>query len=114
MLARARKKMNDRGIGNVKFLQAPAERVPLDSDTFDAVTGCSFKPFTDMPAVMKEVHRVAKPGAIFSAVFPQGFSKPNDFVLEWFEPVLTVAPGPSRWGMLPDRGAAAIPKTVVL
>ena len=88
MLARANKKLEKLSVSNVKFVQAPAERLPFKDNSFDAVVGCSFLHFTNIPATLREIHRVAKPGAKFTTIYALKFPYANEFLSEWFEPLL--------------------------
>ena len=49
--------------GDVSFIEADAAALPFDDDSFDAVT-CVYagRGFPDIPAVLREAHRVLKPG----------------------------------------------------
>lgn len=89
MLARAKKKLDPFHAHNVEFIQAPAERIPFAENSFDAVVGCSFLHFTDMPTVLREVHRVSRPGAFFTTVYGLEFRDVSPFFLQWFSPLLT-------------------------
>lgn len=88
MLARARDKLKLDPDANVRFVEAVAEDLPFEDDSFDAVVGCVFLHFTDIPTVLREVHRVSKPGALFTTIYPLQFPATNEFFLEWFAPVL--------------------------
>lgn len=88
MLMRAKRKVEMNGISNVTLIQSHAEELDFKANTFDAVIGCSFLHFTDIPATLREVHRVAKPGAVFATYFPLDYSRSNLFFQEWFVPVI--------------------------
>ena len=65
-LQRARRALRDRG--NVEFIEAPAEKMPLKASSVDAVV--SIYLFHELPPkvradVAKEIARVLKPGGIF-------------------------------------------------
>jgi ubiquinone/menaquinone biosynthesis C-methylase UbiE len=59
MLAQARAK-SDR----VHWLQSPAEQLPFDDGTLDAVVTTSAFHFFDQPAALREFHRVLAPGGL--------------------------------------------------
>ncbi|MGI9124172.1 MAG: class I SAM-dependent methyltransferase [Mycobacterium sp.] len=48
----------------VRWLKGPAEELPFDDDSLDAVTSTSAFHFFDQPAAMREFHRVLAPGGI--------------------------------------------------
>jgi len=59
----ASKRAEHRGLGNVRFEQADAHRLPLPDESFDRVTsrlGIMF--FDDVGNALREMHRVLKPG----------------------------------------------------
>jgi demethylmenaquinone methyltransferase/2-methoxy-6-polyprenyl-1,4-benzoquinol methylase len=77
MLARGRDRLLDAGIaGNVDYLQLDAERLPLASQSLDAVIiGFGLRNVTDKQAALAEMHRVLQPGG-------------RALVLEFSRPVL--------------------------
>lgn len=101
MLTRAKQKAADRRVTNVEFVQARAEELHFSDNSFDAVIGCSFLHFTDIPTVMKEVHRVLKPGSRLTTYYPLDYSQSQEFFLEWFEPVLSQIPPNQKRDRLP-------------
>ena len=63
LIARARTEASARGIGNVAFAMADVGRMPLRSDSFDAVA-CrfAFHHFSNPRGVLAEMKRVCRPG----------------------------------------------------
>ena len=102
MLARARAKLKAYPDANVRFVEAAAEDLPFEDNSFDAVVGCEFLHFTDIPAVLKEVHRVSRPGAVFTTIFALQLPQTNEFFLEWFAPVLLASVSADTGHMLPS------------
>ncbi len=103
MLVRARSKLHAFPDANVQFVEAAAEDLPFEDNSFDAVVGCEFMHFTDIPAVLREVHRVSKPGAYFTTIYALQIPQTNDFFLEWFAPVLWTDGKSNRATLLPDE-----------
>ena len=64
MLARGRDRLIDEGlVGNVRCLQANAERLPFPDGSFDCITiGFGLRNVTDKPAALAAMHRALKPG----------------------------------------------------
>ena len=64
MLQRGRDRLTDRGVlRNVQYVQADAERLPFQEDTFECITiGFGLRNVTDKPAALAAMHRVLKPG----------------------------------------------------
>lgn len=63
MLDKARSNLADLGVHNVEWLLAPADAIPLPSDSVDLVTANGIYNLSpDKDAVMSEVVRVLKPG----------------------------------------------------
>jgi len=62
MIRLARERCGKAGLGNTRFLEAPAETLPFAPATFDAVvTRLSIHHFSAPHAVLREVRRVLKP-----------------------------------------------------
>ncbi|MCB0924709.1 MAG: methyltransferase domain-containing protein [Mycobacterium sp.] len=59
MLAQARARC-----GRVRWLKAPAERLPFDDGALDAVVSTTAFHFFDQPVAMREFHRVLAPGGL--------------------------------------------------
>jgi SAM-dependent methyltransferase len=74
MLAAVAGEAASRGISNLSTRQGKAESLPFDDASFDFVaTRYSTHHWQDVPAALKEVHRVLKPGAslmVMDAVAP--------------------------------------------
>ena len=102
MLARAGAKLKSYPDAQVRFVEAAAEELPFEENTFDAVVGSEFLHFTDIPAVLREVHRVARPGALFTTVYSLQFPQNNQFFLDWFAPVLLPSGDPAQGTLLPN------------
>ncbi|MEM7083093.1 MAG: bifunctional demethylmenaquinone methyltransferase/2-methoxy-6-polyprenyl-1,4-benzoquinol methylase UbiE [Pseudomonadota bacterium] len=64
MLEQGRRRLIDNGIvGNVSCVQADAENLPFDDNTFDVVTiAFGLRNVTDKDAALRSMHRVLKPG----------------------------------------------------
>jgi demethylmenaquinone methyltransferase/2-methoxy-6-polyprenyl-1,4-benzoquinol methylase len=64
MLARGRDRLiNDGFVGNVRFAQVNAEKLPFPDGTFDCVTiAFGLRNVTDKPAALAAMRRVLKPG----------------------------------------------------
>ncbi len=81
MLRRARTKP---GAGAVRWLQADATRLPFGDGSFDAVTeGYLLRNVQDLEGVLREQHRVLKPGGrlvVLETCPPSGLVKP---VVTW-------------------------------
>ena len=62
MLQEARRLAADRGIRNIRFLQAAAEALPFRTGSFDIAT-CRIAPhhFTSVPTFLREVRRILRP-----------------------------------------------------
>jgi ubiquinone/menaquinone biosynthesis C-methylase UbiE len=80
MLEKARARSN-----RVKWLHGPAEHLPFDDGTLDAVVTTSAFHFFDQPAALQEFHRVLAPGGLVAVS-----------ALSARQPVLQ-APGANRW-----------------
>lgn len=63
MLDAARKNVDATGLGDVfDFQQASAEELPFADNSYDVVTSSLALHHTNVPAVLKECHRVLRPG----------------------------------------------------
>ena len=81
MLQRGRARLIDSGlVGNSSYLQADAEKLPLESSQFQCVTiGFGLRNVTDKSAALAEMYRVLKPGGRLLVL---EFSKPRLSTLE--------------------------------
>lgn len=81
MLQAGRARLAKAGIpDNVQFLQADAENLQFEDDTFDAVTiGYGIRNFTDKAKALREILRVLKPGGQLTII---EFSKPTSRPLQ--------------------------------
>ncbi len=71
MIDKARKNLESVGLGNVEFITAPADEIPLADESVDLVTANGIYNLSpDKEAIMSEVYRVLKPGGrtIFSEI----------------------------------------------
>ena len=106
MVNTARDEAQRRRLSNIHFHQAPAEKLPFESDRFDAAVGrLSVMFFPDVAAGLREVVRLVKPGGRVSFLV-WGSKDANPFftsvtdVLERFitsEPEDEDAPGAFRF-----------------
>lgn len=80
MLAVGRERLADRGIvGNIRYVQADAERLPFPADCFDAVTiAFGLRNVTHIERALASMYRVLKPGG---ALLVLEFSHPVHPVL---------------------------------
>jgi demethylmenaquinone methyltransferase / 2-methoxy-6-polyprenyl-1,4-benzoquinol methylase len=64
MLGRGRDRLTDEGmVGNIRYIQANAERLPFAAGTFDCITiGFGLRNVTDKAAALASMHRALKPG----------------------------------------------------
>ena len=76
MLAEGRARLLDRGIaGNLRFVQANAERLPFPDNHFDCITiAFGLRNVTDKDAALRSMYRVLKPGGRLLVL---EFSKPT-------------------------------------
>lgn len=79
MLEEGRRRLVDAGItDNVSIVQADAERLPFDDQSFDRVSiAFGLRNVTNKDAALREMHRVLKPGG--RALILE-FSKPAEFL----------------------------------
>jgi len=81
MLRTGRDRLIDRGlIGNIRYAQVNAERLPFEDNSFDCVCiAFGLRNVTDKDAALRSMHRVLKPGG---RVIVLEFSHPIDKVTE--------------------------------
>ncbi len=81
MLAVGRERLTDRGlVGNLRYVQADAERLPFPAQTFDVVTiAFGLRNVTHIDRALAAMHRVLKPGG---ALLVLEFSHPVHPMLE--------------------------------
>jgi ubiquinone/menaquinone biosynthesis C-methylase UbiE len=99
MTQKARRNLESAGVRNVEFLNAPADAVTLPAGSVDLVTANGIYNLSpDKEAVMREVHRVLKPGGrtvfaeiVLKAPLPREIRKNID---DWFRCI---------GGALPER-----------
>ncbi|HID49898.1 MAG TPA: class I SAM-dependent methyltransferase, partial [Chromatiales bacterium] len=75
MLRVGRERLVDRGlVGNIRYVQANAERLPFPDNHFDAITiAFGLRNVTDKDAALRSMYRVLRPGAPLLVL---EFSKP--------------------------------------
>lgn len=75
MLKVGRDKLRDRGyVGNIRYVQADAEQLPFDDNSFDIITiAFGLRNVTDKAAALRSMFRVLKPGGRLLVL---EFSKP--------------------------------------
>jgi SAM-dependent methyltransferase len=129
MMAIAQREARSRGLANISVHCAPAESLPFDDSSFDAVT-CRFGAmfFADPSLGLKEMLRVLKPGGVMAlAVWRERKLNPffaivADVVDRYIEPAPEApdAPGAFRYsaaGSLPrllvEAGAAEVSEGVL-
>lgn len=86
MLEQGRRRLIDRGIaGNIKFVQANAEDLPFEDNSFDCITiGFGLRNVTHQDRALASMYRVLKPGGRllileFSRPVMPGLDKAYDF-----------------------------------
>lgn len=85
-LLEARRKATALDFSWVRFLRAPAEDLPIASNTVDLVLGSTFLHFTDPVRALREMARVVRPGGRVAICNPLEFTWPAVW-LEILEPV---------------------------
>lgn len=62
MLKKAAQRAAHEGINGIEWREGSAEELPFENESFDVVFAESVTIFTNLPAALKEYHRVLKPG----------------------------------------------------
>jgi SAM-dependent methyltransferase len=62
MLEKAKKRAEEEGIEDIRWVQGSVHELPFEDGTFDVVYAESVTLFTDIPKSLKEYYRVLKPG----------------------------------------------------
>ncbi len=66
MLERARRRLEELGLGNIELRQAPGEELPFEDASFDHVVTCwVLCHVEDQPRALAEARRLLKPGGTF-------------------------------------------------
>ena len=90
MLALAGDKVKRLNLSGINFYEANAMALPYNDNTFDAVMmGFGLRNLIDIPAGIKEMHRVLKPGGIFTTLDlgkPHGWQRGLYFI--YFETLM--------------------------
>lgn len=97
MLEVGRRRLTDEGIvGNLDYVQADAERLPLRSNHFHVVAiGFGLRNVTDKAAALREMHRVLRPGG---QALVLEFSRPNRWIAPAYDVYsFEVLPRLGRW-----------------
>lgn len=82
MMERAKRQAENRGIGNVCFMQGDVGKLPFADGSFDLVLSLNgFHAFPDKEAAYREVFRVLKPDGIFCGCF---YVKGENRRTDWF------------------------------
>ncbi len=69
MLSLAKNKVNQLELNNISFYEASALELPFEDNTFDAIMMCfGLRNLKDISLGLKEMHRVLKPGGIFTTL----------------------------------------------
>ncbi len=92
MVYRANKRKEERNADGVTIVQAAAEHLPFESDSFDAVVAFNSLHFMDLTQALREVMRVIRPEGFFATAHPLKFNMAeNKLVQEWMEPITKLA-----------------------
>lgn len=89
MMAAAKEKADDMGIGNIGFLQGDVGALPFEDESFDIVLSMNgFHAFPDKEAAYRETFRVLKKGGTFCGCFyvKGGCSRTDWFIEHLYQP----------------------------
>ncbi|MEI6438389.1 MAG: class I SAM-dependent methyltransferase [Candidatus Omnitrophota bacterium] len=85
MLRVAKERARRSNIHDISFYQASALALPFEEHTFDAIAmGFGLRNLGDIPAGIKEMHRVLKPGGVFTTL---DLGKPKAGLPRWLHHV---------------------------
>lgn len=109
MIAKAKKNLASLDIGNVEFLCAPADAIPLSDASVDLVTANGiFNLSPNKDAVMREVYRVLKPGGrtvfaeiVLKSALPEEIRKD---INDWFRCIGGALPEPEFLSRMLEKG----------
>jgi len=100
MLEEGRKSLIDRGVFDVEFVQANAERLPFEDNSFDCVSiAFGLRNVTDKEAAIRQMFRVLKKGGCLLIL---EFSKVENEMLEKFYDFYSFNVMPKLGGLLAD------------
>ena len=98
MLEEGRKNLIDRGLADVAFVQANAESLPFEDNTFDCVSiAFGLRNVTNKDAALKQMHRVLKKGGCLLVL---EFSKVDNAFLEKFYDFYSFSIMPKLGGLI--------------
>jgi demethylmenaquinone methyltransferase/2-methoxy-6-polyprenyl-1,4-benzoquinol methylase len=98
MLEEGRKNLIDRGLVDVEFVQANAESLPFEDNTFDCVSmAFGLRNVTDKDAALRQMHRVLKKGGCLLVL---EFSKVDNAFLEKFYDFYSFSVMPKLGGLI--------------
>ena len=98
MLEEGRKNLIDRGLVDVGFVQANAESLPFEDNTFDCVSiAFGLRNVTDKDAALRQMHRVLKKGGCLLVL---EFSKVDNAFLEKFYDFYSFSVMPKLGGLI--------------
>ncbi len=112
MLEIGRSKAAKRGIQGVRFSEGPAESLPFETSSFDAVTvGFGVRNFSDLDKGLKEMHRVLKTG---SPLVVLEFSRPRSFPIQQLYDLYSKTLLPALGGLISQNREAYeyLPETI--
>jgi len=106
----ARRRAFELGHSWVRLLVAPVEELPLASSTVDLVLGSTFLHFTDAPAALRSMARLARPGGrvAIHALLRSGWGPAWEVALAPVRDALAAAGLPFRDHLLPREELEAL------